>query len=296
MIKQFLKLALLCLSPLLLTLYGSLAYAGLVKGIYITQPNLENTPFLMRLITQSKQVGINTFVVDLEKPSKKSQQNLALVKENNITYVARIVVFSNGGEVNQVTDKGIWEKRLNLINHAVSYGADEIQLDYIRYNTKQKASAQNSQNVFKVIQFFKDQLAGKNIPLQVDVFGITSFGPEQHIGQDLKLISQTVDAICPMVYPSHFEPYVHHAETPYATIYDAMDGIKGQFNNKLTFKLYPYIELSNYRYPLSSQKKLAYIREQIKAVEDSGADGWYAWSPHNKYDNLFLVMKTTNIK
>ena len=128
------------------------------------------------------------------------------------------------------------------------------------------------------------------------MFGIASFGPELHIGQDLKLLSKSVDALCPMVYPSHFDPYLHHSEHPYETIYDSMASIKDQFNNKVNFKLYPYIEMSNYRYPLSKDKKLAYIKAQIKAVEDSNVDGWYAWSASNYYDNLFKVMQTTKMK
>jgi hypothetical protein len=128
--------------------------------------------------------------------------------------------------------------------------------------------------------------------LQIDVFGITSFGPENHIGQNLKMISKTVDVICPMVYPSHFEPYVHHANTPYETVYGSLKSIQKQFaDSNQNVQLIPYIELSNYRYPLSHEKKMAYIRAQIKAAEDAGAHGWFVWSPNNLYDNLFTVLE-----
>jgi len=292
------RLALLTVFSLTL-LFSNMANANLVKGIYVTQESLEDTALLNHLIIHAKKAGITTFVVDLEQPSQKSKQNAALITNNNIHYVARIIMYPSGGTAQQLSNKAIWEKKYALIQKALEYGASEIQLDYIRYNTKQKASEQNAQDVLKVIQWIKDKLvAEKNsVPLQVDVFGISSFGPELHIGQDIKLISKTADAICPMVYPSHFEPYLHHSEHPYETIYDSLSSIKSQFNdNKLTFKLYPYIELSNYRYPLSHDKKIAYIKAQIKAVEDSGADGWYAWSPHNYYDNLFAVLETTKVK
>jgi hypothetical protein len=102
-----------------------------------------------------------------------------------------------------------------------------------------------------------------------------------------------VNVLCPMVYPSHYEPFRMHAVTPYETVYKSLMSIREQFDNEqLPFKLYPYIELSNYRYPLSRAKKLAYIYAQIQAVENAKADGWYVWSPHNWYDNLFLVMET----
>ena len=296
MCKSYVKLALLIILPFILLLNNSIASAGLVKGIYVTQENLEDTKFLNYLIAHSKKAGIDTFVVDMERPSEKSKQNAALITGNNISYVARIIVFNEGGTAEQVMNKAIWEKKLRLMHRAIEYGATAIQIDYIRYNTKQKASHQNAENIVKVIQFFKDHMKEQHIPLQIDVFGIVSFGPELHIGQDLKLISKTVDAICPMVYPSHFDPYVHHAERPYQTVYDSLESVRAQFDDKLNFKLYPYIELSNYRYPLSHAKKIAYIRAQIKAAEDAGADGWYAWSPHNSYDNLFAVLETTNVK
>ncbi len=269
------------------------AAAKMPKGIYVTQPSMENTDFVNYLIQRSKAAGISVFVVDLERPSKRYQNNIALLKQNNISYVARIVVFSNGGTPANVTSEKHWEKKYQLVQNAVAYGADQIQLDYIRYNTAQRGSAKNAQDIHKVIRWYKDRLLKQSVPLQIDVFGISSFGEESHIGHNIKMFSQTVDVICPMVYPSHYEPFRQHAVTPYQTVFDSLVAVKGQFaDNKPPFKLVPYIELSNYRYPLSRTKKLAYIHAQIKAVEDAGADGWYAWSPHNKYETLFEVLKT----
>jgi hypothetical protein len=94
-----------------------------------------------------------------------------------------------------------------------------------------------------------------------------------------------------MVYPSHYEPYLEHATKPYEIIYDSLQALKAQFDNKPPVKLYAYIELSNYRYPLSGEKRLAYIAAQIKAVKDAGIDGWYAWSAHNQYDYLFRLLE-----
>jgi hypothetical protein len=43
---------------------------------------------------------------------------------------------------------------------------------------------------------------------------------------------------------------------------------------------------------MTHQKTLEYIKAQLKAVEESGADGWYAWSPHNRYNNLFSILES----
>jgi len=126
--------------------------------------------------------------------------------------------------------------------------------------------------------------------LQADVFGITSFGESKHIGQNLHLMADNLDALCPMVYPSHFEPFREHAKTPYDTIYTSLRALRSQFDYKMPVKLYAYIEISNYRYALPGDKRHAYIIAEMKAVRDAGADGWYVWSAHNKYDYLFSLM------
>jgi hypothetical protein len=292
------RLALLLSFALALSCLSSLSSAALVKGIYISQETAENTKEFTYLIENAKKSGINTFVVDLELPSKRVQNNVALLKANNINYVARIIMFPNGGTPEQILSEAYWEKKYRLINYAISYGATQIQLDYIRYSSKQPPSPKHAQDIYKIIQFYKERLAKQNIPLQIDVFGISSFGESPRIGQNVKLFSNSIDALCPMVYPSHYEPFREHAVTPYKTVHDSLIAIKSQFKEEkaMPFKLYPYIELSNYRYPLSQEKKWDYIYAQIQAVETAGADGWYAWSPNNYYDNLFHVLQSKPIK
>lgn len=263
-----------------------------VKGIYVTQASLENTAFLNYLIKRAKASGIDTFVVDLEIPSKRYRDNIALLKDNNITYVARIIMFPNGGTAKAIKDPAVWQKKYRLVKQAVDWGAAQIQLDYIRYSSKQKASADNSKDILEIIQWYKNKLVSQNVPLQIDVFGVTSFGESKHIGQNIKLFSDSVDAICPMVYPSHYVPFPKHFKQPYETVYGSLKRIKNQFDSQqLPMKVYAYIELSNYHYPMSHDKTLEYIKAQIKAVADANADGWYAWSPHNRYDNLFSILE-----
>lgn len=287
MIKKCLVVALFFWS---ICVFISPADAAKVKGIYITQYNFENTTFLNYLIKHAKSSGIDTFVVDLEViPSKRYQKNVQLLKENNIKYIARIIMFPGGGTPAQIKDPAVWQKKYRLVKQALEWGASEIQLDYIRYSSKLKASEEHAKDILSIIKWYKDQIG--NVPLQIDVFGVTSFGESKHIGQNVKMFSQTVDAICPMVYPSHYEPFPEHFRTPYETVYDSLRRLKKQFGNKMPIKLFAYIELTNYHYPMSHAKTLDYIKAQMKAVDDANADGWFAWSPHNRYDNLFKILE-----
>ena len=293
MYKFHARLAFLVFLSMLLFFHNGSANA-MVKGIYITQSTLENTPMINGLIDRAKKVGIGTFIVDLDVPSKRYEKNIQLLKENNIKYVARITIFPGGGTRAQVHSQAYWEKKYQLIKHALAYGANQIQLDYIRYDTKQPPSSQNAKDILKIIQWYKNRI---DVPLQVDVFGISSFGESKYIGQNIKLFSSSVDVICPMVYPSHYVPFDVHVKIPYKTVYDSLEAIKGQFKGEpLPFKLIPYIELSNYHYLLAHEKKLNYIYAQIQAAENAGADGWYVWSPHNKYDSLFQVLETRKVR
>ena len=273
--------------------FAPFAQAEGTKGIYLTQYTLENTNFLNNLIKNAKEAGINTFVIDMDKPTKKYKENIKLVLDNQIHYVARITMFPGGGTPQQIDDTATWQKKYNLVQAALDLGATGIQLDYIRYNTKQKPSAENAKKIHGIIDWFKIKLAKENIPLQIDVFGVASFGESKYIGQNIKLFSQSVDVVCPMVYPSHYTPFPKHFREPYQTVYESLRRIQDQFdeNQAMPVKMVAYIELSNYHYPMTHQKTLSYIKAQVKAVEDAKADGFYAWSPHNRYDNLFYVLK-----
>ena len=285
---------LICLSLCLFTL--SSPVNALTKGIYIAQGTIEDTKYIMYLIQRAKKVGINSFVVDLELPSKKYEQNITLLKQNKIQYIARIIMYPGGGTPEQIASDSYRDKKYRLIKTALGYGADQIQLDYIRFNSKQPASSEHAVTIKKIIQSVKDRLIADKIPLQIDVFGISAFGEEKHIGQNIKLFGPVVDVLCPMVYPSHYQPFAYHFARPYKTVYESLVSIREQFDGKTPFKLYPYIELSNYHYPLAKDKKFKYIYSQIQAAQDAGADGWYAWSPQNKYDNLFAVLESYPVK
>jgi len=279
-----------------LVLVGNASARQWVKGIYLTQSTAENGRLLRAFIQAAKTYGINTFVIDCNRNSKAYRRNIPLVIKNHIRYVARIVVFPHGGTNRQVLSQAYWQKKYRLAELAVRLGAHEIQLDYIRYRTSQPASSQNARNIYQVIRWFKQRLNAHRIPLQIDVFGVATFGHSKNIGQNLKLFADSVDAMCPMVYPSHYEPYRKHAKIPYYTVLSSIQALRRQFNNRPPFKIYAYIELYNYRYPLSYQQKLHYIYQQLKAVQDGNADGWFAWNPRNKYGILFKVLSSYGLK
>jgi hypothetical protein len=264
-----------------------------VKGIYLTQYTAQNRSTMEYLIRQAKASGIDTFVIDIEYPSKQTKDNIAMVKDSGIKFVARITMFPGGGTPAQIKNPEVWQKKYNLVKLALDYGASAIQLDYIRYNTKQRPSQENAQDILKIISWYKSKLG--NTPLQIDVFGETSFGESKYIGQNAKLFAESVDVLCPMVYPSHYRPYQSHSSKPYETVHGSLNRMQDQFGENRPVNIIAYIEMANYHYPkMSGAKRMDYIKAQIKAVKDAGAEGWYAWSANNHYDYLFRVLQNQN--
>lgn len=285
--------------PVLISLsFISSAYAW-DKGIYLTQYMLEKPDKLNYLIQQAKATGINTFVIDHEYYSSHYAPAIAKVKAAGIKDVARIIVFSDGGNAKQIHSQEHWEKKFKLAEDAIKAGADAVQLDYIRYSSKEPANPQHAKDVYQIIKWFKTKINAEHVPMEIDIFGEVSYHPSLHIGQDLKMFADSVDGINPMVYPSHFWPYQKYSAEPYKTINNSLNALIGHFDGNVPFKVHAFIEAANFHYikKTTNVQKQKYLLQEIRAVEDAkGVSGWYVWSANNVYDNLFQVLKNNKTK
>lgn len=260
------------------------------KGIYISQNTALNDSRMDYLIRQSKAHGINTFVVDIKTTGSKAyERNMAKLKKQGIRYVARVVMFNGGGTHAQVTDKRIWADRLRLANYAVRHGAQEVQLDYIRYNVHTGASKDKPYFINQVIKYFRTNLP-TNIKLQIDIFGVAADKPNNTIGQNAQIQAKHVNTIAPMVYPSHYEPNKIHAKKPYKTVLTSTEALKHQLKNYPNVAVVPWLETYNYRNKMSYPERISYTRAQIQAARDAGAKGYYIWSAQNRYHVLWDVL------
>ncbi len=269
------------------------------KGIYLTQYMIENPPKLDHFISEAKATGINTFVVDHDYYSSRFQPAVAKIKAAGIKCVARIVVFSNGGNVQQIKSQEHWEKILKLAKDAIKANVDVIQLDYIRYSSKEPANPQHAKDIYKIIGWFKKRINAENVPMEIDIFGEVSYYPSMHIGQDIKMFADSVDGVNPMVYPSHFWPHEKYDVEPYKTVNSSLNALTKQFDHQTPFKVHAFIEAANYHYikKTSNAQKQKYLLQEIRAVEDAkNVSGWYVWSANNVYDNLFKVLRDNKTK
>lgn len=257
------------------------------RGIYITSATMSDDRKIDSLIEKSLETGINVFVVDVDRGAQERfAKNISKLAKNNIEFVARIVVFPEGGTRSQVTNQAYWEKRFKYVQKAVDLGAKQIQLDYIRYKTANRATYKNVEDVHNVIKWFRSKIP-EDIGLQADVFGEASYKVSINIGHDVQAFDETLDYICPMVYPSHYQPYAASSRKPYTIIYDSLTSLKELIRGNKA-KIIAWIEARNHR--SSAIPRVEYLKLEIKAVEDADVAGFYVWSPLNQYQNLFTAL------
>lgn len=263
-----------------------------VRGIYLQQLTAQNPKKLRRLIDNAVKVGLNTFVVDLWGRAPQYAKGIKMIQDAGLSYVPRITMFPDGAKSEQqVADRALLEHRWGLVDYALKLGAKDIQLDYIRFSSRNEPSDQNAEKILEVVRFFRQRIAQRGARLQIDIFGEVSYGPSTRIGQDIGRFAPELHAVCPMLYPSHFEPYKETAKTPYKTVYGALTALERQ-TQKSPIPVYPYIEHFNYRYKMSDAERAQYFEAQLEAVLDSSrSQGFYVWSVGNYYDIVFNVLR-----
>jgi len=173
-------------------------------------------------------------------------------------------------------------------------GFDEIQFDYIRfpsdgptqycqYPFKKMKDMYKSEVFMDFLRRIKDSL---NIPVSVDIYGFNSwYHFNDTIGQDIEEFSYIVDAISPMVYPSHygmrFYSSISHSERPYRIVYDGGKRAVEIVNDRVVLR--PWLQAFNL---LSPTWGPGYIVSQVQGSRLSGCTGFLFWNAKGDYTIL----------
>lgn len=249
------------------------------------------------------------------------------LKDNNIYSIARIVSFkdpsytkthpdraiaykdsgkpfSNADGLIWATgyDRQLWEYNVAVAKEAAQAGFNEIQFDYVRFpasnNGKldKKLNYRNTNNESKAkaiqeyLQYAYKELSQEHVYLAADVYGaVGSTNDDMGIGQYWEGISNVVDYICPMMYPSHYGKGVYGLNVPdanpYKTIFKSVeDSIDRNALIPTPAGIRPWIQdftagwvKGHINY---GEKE---VRAQIKALEDNGVNEFLLWNAGNKY-------------
>ncbi len=178
---------------------------------------------------------------------------------------------------------------------AYTQGFDEINLDYVRYPSDGDLkyldlSQVQGSKALTLQKFFVEidrSLRSQGISVTADVFGLTmSAQNDVGIGQKAELIAPYVDALAPMLYPSHFWNGTYGiavpAAEPYRVIHKSLsDGIaKLEKIGIPKEKLRPWFQDFDL-VGVSYTPEL--VQAQIQASADLGIHSWLMWDPANTY-------------
>ncbi len=131
------------------------------------------------------------------------------------------------------------------------------------------------------MKYAASQLKPLGVRVSIDVFGLAATR-DLGIGQSPKRLAPLVDAISPMVYPSHFGNGEYGLPDPQAvpgtTVGYALSDFSGQMAGKRA-ELVPWIQ----DFSMGRHYTLSDIQDQILAVRRARARGYLLWNPSGIY-------------
>lgn len=192
----------------------------------------------------------------------------------------------------------VWEYNVRIAQELIAGGFDEIQFDYIRFPTDGRNMA-NAQFRWKEQGMDKESAllsylayARKNIdaPIGIDIYGANGwYRSGTRTGQDVEQLSEYVDIICPMFYPSHFEQnfldYAPYSERPYRIYYYGTYRNTVIGRNRIIIRPWVQAFYLNVRYDRQWYGQ-EYVQKQIFGVRDSVDRGYMYWNNIGRYDDI----------
>ena len=227
-------------------------------------------------------------------------QRIAQAREAGLYTITRIVSFedpirANARPSSRATGKWIdaansdnWGYNLDLAEEACALGFDEIQFDYVRFPTgvgQYGRPATQAERVGYIVDYLtraRDILHPMGCALSADIFGIVlSSADDQGIGQVPEDLSTVVDALSPMVYPSHYgsgwlglaNPNNHNA----LVTADALDDGSSRLVGNAVMR--PWLQAFYYN--------ASEIRAGIDVADERGM-GWLLWEAGGSYSAASL--------
>ena len=193
-------------------------------------------------------------------------------------------------------DRRVWRYNVDVAVAAAKAGFDEIQFDYVRFPSDGDLSiirypGAHPQPMGWTIPAFVQYAAKRLHPLgarvSVDVFGLSATR-DLGIGQRPGRISRYVDAVYPMVYPSHFNAGEYNLpdpnDVPGETVTDSLLDFRAALQGRKA-RLTPWLQ----DFTLGRTYTLDDVRAQVAASRAVGAKGFLLWNPEGVYTASALL-------
>jgi hypothetical protein len=228
---------------------------------------------------------------------------LAQTHDHGLYAITRIVVFEDAFRTAAYPDEKLagpwvdpraqdaWSYNIDLAIEACELGFDEIQFDYVRFPPGKTAQVSGqldltqAERVSAIEGFLAEaheSLEPMGCVVSAAVLAIVVSVPnDQGLGQTPEELSRHVEALSPMVYPSHYGDgwlgFTDPNDHPYEVTANAIDDAIPRLEPGT--RLRPWLQAFWWT---NSQ-----IRESIQAAEDRDV-GWILWNVRSNFDRAAL--------
>jgi hypothetical protein len=258
--------------------------------------------------------------VGAAKPYYRPRQVVSTVRRSGAYLIGRVVVFqdpmlagakpglairsrdgslwrtSAGHAWTNPYDRRVWAYNVAVAKAAARAGFDEIQFDYVRFPSDGDVSAAvfpggpkrvNGWVIAGFVQYAAKRLRPLGVRVSVDLFGLSATR-DLGVGQVPRRLARYVDAIYPMVYPSHYRSGEHGLDDPSGepalTVSRSLLDFRRELRGRKA-KLIPWLE----DFSLGRTRTPDEVRAQIEAARKAGASGYLLWNPVGEYTDGMLT-------
>jgi hypothetical protein len=187
-------------------------------------------------------------------------------------------------------DRRVWKYNVDIAEQAAKLGFDEIQFDYVRFPSDGDISqirypGRHPQpmgwTIPAFVKYASSRLKPLGVRVSVDVFGLSATR-NLGIGQFPRRIAPHVDAIYPMVYPSHYVSgeynIVDPDSRPGTTVAYSLRDFRSALRGRKTL-LIPWLQ----DFSLGRQYTLSDVQDQIQAARLEHSKGFMLWNAAGVY-------------
>jgi len=192
-------------------------------------------------------------------------------------------------------DEKVHDYLIAITKEIVEQGVKSIAYDYIRFPTdgevcRIRLTKVRGSRVDAIARFLKR--AGEEVDAEIGicVFGFSVWHRLRSEGQDLERLGEYIDALYPMLYPSHFSRDFKNEETEmwrnYWIYFDSVNEAFATLPDRV--KVIPFVQGFEYR---AQNYDAGYVFTQINGVLQAGGDGFMIWNARSDYSICWRALE-----
>jgi hypothetical protein len=187
-------------------------------------------------------------------------------------------------------DRRVWRYVADVAAAAAKVGFDEIQFDYVRFPSDGDLGSivypmsrrePKQRTIERFLAYASRRLKPLGVRVSADLFGLAATR-DLGVGQSPARLGRHLDAIYPMVYPSHYVPGEYHLTDPEAfpgrtvaaSLADYQKAVRG-----MNVRIVPWLQ----DFSLSRAYGLDEVTDQVSAARRANAGGFMLWNPLGVY-------------